>query len=62
VLDPSTNPVPPVLHARSLPSGATALRAIGVIDNATAPLLEQRLVHKARTCRIQTRAAATGPA
>jgi anti-anti-sigma factor len=42
-----------VVHAQSLASGVTALRAVGVIDQATAPLLAQRLVHEARTCRIQ---------
>jgi anti-anti-sigma regulatory factor len=52
VQDPSTDS-PLVLHAQSLPSGATSLRAVGVIDSVTASLLEQRMVQEARLCRIQ---------
>jgi len=50
--DPSADPML-VVHARALTSGATALRVVGVIDLRTAPLLEQRLVHEARRCRVQ---------
>jgi anti-anti-sigma factor len=42
-----------VVYAQSLASGATALRAVGVIDQATAPLLEQRLLQESRSCLIQ---------
>jgi anti-anti-sigma factor len=53
VEDPSADLMLLVVHTQSLASGATALRVVGVIDQATAPLLEQRLLQEARACRIQ---------
>lgn len=42
-----------VVRARQLISGTTSLHVIGVLDESTAPLLEDRLVDAARNCRVQ---------
>ena len=36
-----------------MPAGGTLLRVQGMLDQSTAPMLEQRLITEARNCRIQ---------
>ena len=41
------------VDAQPLAGGPTCLRAVGVIDRGTAPILAQRLIEEARKCSIQ---------